>query len=271
MHSGLQGGRIPTRRSSFRAASATLAVGALSSSLIIGGIAAAVSNHKVKHVVLTTLTTKYGTILVSGKTVYTLKASKVSCTTRCLKVWPEVLLPKGVTTATAGPGVNAASIGTVKHRGGARQVTYSGKPLYWFIGDTAPGQVNGNITDKWGAWSVVVMVKPAGAAPSTASTVPQTTTSSTPHSASTPSTMSPNPSSSSNTPATAPPATTPRRAGHDSADGAADHDSADHHTDDLAAGHDDDVSRRGRGWFLTLPPGSYGVLSRSGFTEGSTG
>ena len=203
MHTGRQGGPFPTRRS-FRMAAVTLAVGALSSSVIIGGIAAAASRHKVKHVVVsTTVTTTYGTILVSGKTVYILKsASKVPCTARCLKIWPALLLPKGVTTPTAGKGVNAASLG-VMHRGGSRQVTYSGKPLYWFIGDSAPGQVHGNITDKWGAWSVVVTLKPAVAAPATASTVPPTTTSSTP------STMNPNPSSNSNTPATAPPVTTP--------------------------------------------------------------
>ena len=42
-------------------------------------------------------------------------------------------------------------------------MTYAGKPLYWFFGDTAPGQVHGNITDKWGKWSVVVTAKPGHA------------------------------------------------------------------------------------------------------------
>ena len=109
----------------------------------------------------TTKNSTYGTILVSGKTVYTLKASKVACTAGCLKVWPELLLPKGATKPTAGPGVNAASLGTVAGSGGSRQVTYGGKRLYWFVADSAPGQVNGNITDKWGKWTVVVTVKPA--------------------------------------------------------------------------------------------------------------
>jgi predicted lipoprotein with Yx(FWY)xxD motif len=208
MQSGLQGGRFPTRRSSLRGAAAALALGTLPP-LIIGGIAAAVSSHKVRHVVVsTTRTTRYGTILVSGKTVYTLKASNVACGSKCLKIWPELLLPKGVHSATAGSGVNAASLGTVMRRGGSLQVTYAGKPLYWFYGDTAPAQVHGNITDKWGMWSVVVMV-PAAAAPLTGSTVPPTTTSSAPHSASTPNTTPPNTSSNSNAPATAPPAATP--------------------------------------------------------------
>ena len=106
-------------------------------------------------------TKKFGTVLVSGKTLYTLKPSSTACNAACQKIWPEVLLPKGVTKATAGPGVNAAKLGTVKGAGGALQVTYSGKALYWFVGDKAPGQVNGNVTDTWGTWSDVATVKPA--------------------------------------------------------------------------------------------------------------
>jgi hypothetical protein len=59
--------------------------------------------------------------------------------------------------------------------GGVRQVTYSGKPLYWFSYDTAAGQVNGNgAKDTWGTWSVVVTVKPATtpAATTTTTTAP---------------------------------------------------------------------------------------------------
>ena len=41
------------------------------------------------------------------------------------------------------------------------QVTYSGKPLYFFSGDTAAGQVHGNVSDTWGKWSAVVTVKSA--------------------------------------------------------------------------------------------------------------
>ena len=45
--------------------------------------------------------------------------------------------------ATAGTGVSAAKLGTIKVAGGALQVTYSGKALYWFFGDKAAGQVKG--------------------------------------------------------------------------------------------------------------------------------
>jgi predicted lipoprotein with Yx(FWY)xxD motif len=88
-----------------------------------------------------------------------LKAISTPCTAQCLKIWPEALLPKGATKAKAGAGVNAAKLGTVKRAHGALQVTYAGKPLYWFSGDTAAGQVNGNVTDTWGKWSVAVTAK----------------------------------------------------------------------------------------------------------------
>ena len=142
-----------------RMAGAVLAAGGLSAAVLAADTAGAATSSDVS----TTKTSKYGTILVSGKTVYTLKASTVACGSGCLKIWPEVLLPKGVTTPTAGAGVNAASLGTVAGTGGALQVTYGGKPLYYFFLDTRPGQVKGNVTDKWGKWSVVVTVKPAHA------------------------------------------------------------------------------------------------------------
>jgi predicted lipoprotein with Yx(FWY)xxD motif len=136
------------------------AVGGLFAPVLAANPAGAATSPK--SVVISTLKTKkFGTILVSGRTLYTLKPSKTPCAASCQKVWPEVLLPKGQMKATAGPGVNAAKLGTVKGAGGALQVTYSGKALYWFVGDKAPGQVNGNGTDTWGTWSDVATVKPS--------------------------------------------------------------------------------------------------------------
>ncbi len=140
------------------AAATALAAAALSAPLAVARSAGAATASQVS----TTTNSHYGTILVSGTTLYTLKPSKVRCDAACLKVWPQMILPQGVTSAKAGPGVNAAKLGTVTLKGGALQVTYGGKPLYWFFLDTAPGQVKGNIKDKWGAWSVVVTAKPSG-------------------------------------------------------------------------------------------------------------
>lgn len=136
-----------------------MVAGGLTASVVGAGTASAATSV----VISTAKNAKFGTILVSGKTVYTLKASKTACGTQCLSIWPEVLLPTGATAATAGNGVNAAKLGTVMLTDGAHQVTYAGKPLYFFSGDTAPGQVHGNVTDTWGKWSAVVTKKPAHA------------------------------------------------------------------------------------------------------------
>src|SRR5580693_4960857 len=148
-----------------RIAGAAVALGGLSGLVLAEGAASAATNV----VVSTTKNAKLGTILVSGKTVYTLKASKTPCSTACLKIWPALKLPQGVKKATAGKGVSAAKLGTVKMKNGALQVTYAGKPLYFFVGDSASGQVHGNVTDTWGKWSAVVTAKPTSSTSGTSS------------------------------------------------------------------------------------------------------
>jgi predicted lipoprotein with Yx(FWY)xxD motif len=141
-------------------------VGGLSASAVATGTAGAATATLIS----TTKTAKFGTVLVSGKTVYTLKPSATACGTKCLKVWPAVVLPKGVKKAKARTGVNAAKLGTVKLSNGTLQVTYGGKKLYKFVGDTAAGQVHGNVTDTWGKWTAVVTVKPTGTGAATTAT-----------------------------------------------------------------------------------------------------
>src|SRR5271166_5024842 len=81
--------RIPLGR-----LAAALGAGGLAASLIAVGTAGAATSV----VVSTTKNSHYGTILVSGKTVYTLKPSKTACGTGCLKIWPQLLLPTGATS-----------------------------------------------------------------------------------------------------------------------------------------------------------------------------
>ena len=151
------------------AAVALLAAGLSAPALAPGAGAAASSRSAAKLVISAVRNARFGTILASGHTVYTLKPSHVACAASCLKYWPEVLLPAGVTHATAGPGVSAAKLGTVK-RGARLQVTYGGKALYWFSKDTSAGQVKGNVKDTWGAWSVVVTKAASGGGSATTTT-----------------------------------------------------------------------------------------------------
>jgi hypothetical protein len=90
-----------------------------------------------------------------------------------------------VTKATAGTGVSPAKLGTKRIANG-RQVTYGGKALFWFFEDRVAGQVKGNVTDVWGKWIDVVLVKPTSKPttttsqptkpPNTTTTMPITTT-----------------------------------------------------------------------------------------------
>src|ERR1019366_4220111 len=150
-------------------AAAAPALGGLSLSAVAAPPAGAATGRVAKSVVVKTVNVaKVGTVLASGKTLYTLKPSSTPCTAACLKVWPELVLPKGVTKATAASGVSSSKLGTVTRAHGVRQVTFGGKPLYWFVGDTGPGQVHGNVTDTWGTWTAVVTAKAKSS--STAST-----------------------------------------------------------------------------------------------------
>ncbi len=85
-----------------------------------------------------------GTILVDGegKTLYIFMPDNKgpsTCTGGCAKLWPTVAGP-----ATAGTGATASMLGTAKRPDdGSAQVTYNGWPLYYFSGDTAAGQTNG--------------------------------------------------------------------------------------------------------------------------------
>lgn len=162
----LYGHRIPRGK----AAAIILTGGALLATMGVAAASGAASHTSTGVAISTLKTSTYGTILVSRTTVYTLKPSKLACAASCLKAWPEVLLPTGVTKARTGHGVNAAQLGTVKRAGGTLQVTYGGKALYWFSKDTKPGQIKGVLIDKWGKWSVVVTIKAAGGGAATTTT-----------------------------------------------------------------------------------------------------
>ena len=144
--------RGSTRRWASRVAAAALAVAALSVAMAPGIAGASTTATTIS----TTKDAKLGTILVAGDTpVYILK-SKKACDAACLTARPPVLLPQGVTTATAGSGVDASKLGTMTADGGSLQVTYAGKPLFWSTKDTGTGKPRGVGSDKFGKWALVV-------------------------------------------------------------------------------------------------------------------
>jgi predicted lipoprotein with Yx(FWY)xxD motif len=104
-----------------------------------------------------------GLVAPSGGTLYTLSADaggKVTCAASgCTSVWPPLLVQSGA-TPTAGNGVDASMLGTVRTPGGQMQVTYNKWPLYMFSGDSMSGQANGDgIKSFGGVWHPI---SPAG-------------------------------------------------------------------------------------------------------------
>jgi predicted lipoprotein with Yx(FWY)xxD motif len=97
-----------------------------------------------------------GTILVDqdGKTLYLFEAdamNKSNCSGGCATVWPPITMSG---TATAGSGVSAKLISTTMRPDGSSQVTYAGHPLYWYEGDSNPGDTHGEgLTDFGGSWN----------------------------------------------------------------------------------------------------------------------
>lgn len=99
-----------------------------------------------------------GTVLAAGsngKTVYTFTNDKANsgtsaCTGACLVKWPALTVPAG-TTPTGGPGVTG-KLGTITRADDATlEVTYNGLPLYFYIGDKAPGDTTGSYPN----WNLV--------------------------------------------------------------------------------------------------------------------
>ena len=108
--------------------------------------------------------TALGTVLVDGqgRTVYQFandKNNMSTCTAACAVNWPYVPAPDSLPMSL--PGVTG-TLGTTTRDDGHRQLTVAGHPLYTFVGDSTPGQTNGQgLNLNGGVWTVV---SPAGAA-----------------------------------------------------------------------------------------------------------
>lgn len=98
-----------------------------------------------------TTTHDLGTILVDsdGNTLYAFVPDgqgPSTCVDDCASSWPAVAAP-----AEAGEGVDAALLDeSSRPDDGSAQATYNGWPLYYFAGDAAPGDTNGQgVNDVW--------------------------------------------------------------------------------------------------------------------------
>ncbi len=102
----------------------------------------------------------------AGKSLYIRtsdSANTSTCSGGCATNWPPLTLQAGQ-NPTAGAGVTG-TLGSFKRADGSTQATLNGMPLYYFSGDTAPGQTNGQGIQ--GVWFVAAPGGgPVGGAPS---------------------------------------------------------------------------------------------------------
>jgi predicted lipoprotein with Yx(FWY)xxD motif len=102
---------------------------------------------------------RLGQILVDGqgRTLYLFEADQAgmsSCNGACASAWPPYLSDA---TPRADAGVTGSLLGTsARGDDGGTQVTYDGHPLYYYAGDSEPGDTAGQGLDQFGAkWYVL--------------------------------------------------------------------------------------------------------------------
>ncbi|MGI8929513.1 MAG: COG4315 family predicted lipoprotein [Candidatus Limnocylindrales bacterium] len=86
-----------------------------------------------------------------GMALYTFdndSLGEATCLGGCADNWPPLTVAPDQ-EVTAGAGV-VGTLATIERTDGAIQVTYNARPLYYFAGDSAPGDTNGHgIGDVW--------------------------------------------------------------------------------------------------------------------------
>ena len=113
---------------------------------------------------LTVRSTRYGSILFDGRgrALYAFtrdrRGGSSRCYGACARAWPVYFAGARL---VAGKGVKRSLIGTTRRRDGRRQITYNGRPLYFYVGDKSVGQVScQNVAEFGGTWLVM---RPNGA------------------------------------------------------------------------------------------------------------
>jgi predicted lipoprotein with Yx(FWY)xxD motif len=124
---------------------------------IYGGSGSAPTSGPSGVATVTATSTQLGTILVdgSGRTLYLFakdQPNQSACGGACAAAWP---VDQSSGNPKAG-GVQASLLGTIQRSDGTTQVTYNRHPLYYYSGDSGPGQQNGQGLNAFGArWYVV--------------------------------------------------------------------------------------------------------------------
>lgn len=126
----------------------------------LAGSPALARSHSSAHASALVKTTA-GHILVTpkGMTLYVFapdSKDKSACTGTCAKFWPPRKVKAGVTPVTRVAGT-PGTFGVFTRTDGTRQLTYDGAPVYTFLEDKKPGDMNGQgVVASGGYWWVLV-------------------------------------------------------------------------------------------------------------------
>jgi len=121
---------------------------------LLAGVAAAPAPHPA----VTAKASSFGRVLYDGRGFvlygFTRDArARSACSGPCARSWPPFIVK---TPARAGTGVTGSRLGTTRRSDGSLQVTYAGRPLYYYVGDRKPGQILcQNAREFGGIWRVV--------------------------------------------------------------------------------------------------------------------
>ena len=140
---GRSGGRRMARFRSGVAGASIAAVSVVALTVLGASVAAAGGAAPTAPGALTAVRVGAVTVLAdaNGRTLYWFApdtAARSACYGSCAVYWPPVKGP-----ATAGPGVTGR-LSVLTRSDGSVQAAYDGHPLYTYVGDSAPGQANGN-------------------------------------------------------------------------------------------------------------------------------
>ena len=139
-----------------------ISIAALLAALVAGAAVAALASTssaaKAKSPTLKLRNTSYGKIVVdkNGRTLYAFghdKKDKSRCNDQCAGFWPPAKAPK---KPTVGSGITKSKLKVIKRSDGSKQLSYNGHPLYRYVGDSKPGDTNGeNLNAFGGIWRVL--------------------------------------------------------------------------------------------------------------------
>ncbi len=106
---------------------------------------------------VTIRSSQYGPVLFDGsnRALYAFTRDprgRSTCYEACAAAWPPYLV-RGA--PAAGRGTSRSLLGTTRRRDGTRQLTYAGRPLYYYAADPVGQVLCQNIREFGGLWLVV--------------------------------------------------------------------------------------------------------------------